>query len=185
LNPDAGENQTTTKTTMREQIEVALKVLVGKKLWKCTRAADMACFQFGQRRKVQNRQGKKVEIGEYALHVECAWRIAKKDRVIVGRQDLYYPADYKEGSIYPENFDWDHDPNRHDKLLTSFFKSGNRKFEVKRIDVAEAGSFQIRLADGFSLEVFPFNSLKDEHWRLFEPRLSKRHFVCSGNGINK
>jgi hypothetical protein len=170
---------------MNAQIETATRVLIGTALWKCTRAADMACFQFGQRRKVLDRNGKEREVGEYALHVECAWRIIQGDRVVVGRQDLYYPAEYDEDRLIPEGFDWEHDPNRHDKLLGTLFENGAREFMVTGVEVGAARSFHIELGSDFSLEVFPSNSLSDEHWRLFEPSMDKPHFVVTGKGIEQ
>jgi hypothetical protein len=170
---------------MRRQIEEATRVLVGKGLWRCTRAADMACFDFGRRRKVAGRNGAEKEVGDYALHVECGWRIIHGDRVAVGRHDLYYPAEYDENEPIPEDFDWQYNSNRHDKLLASLFKNGTREFEVHDVEVGMAGSFRIILQDGFSLEVFPSDSLSGEHWRLFEPDRDGPHFVVTGNGIEQ
>jgi hypothetical protein len=168
---------------MKARIETATSVLIGKTLWRCTRAADMACFQFGQRRKVLDRNGKEKEVGDWALHVECTWRIVQGDRVVVGRQDLYYPAEYDEDKPYPEDFDWDRDPNNHDKLLGSFFEDETRKLVVREVEVGAAGNIHIILGSGFSLEVFPSDSLSGEHWRLFEPDRNGPHFVVTGRGI--
>jgi hypothetical protein len=41
----------------------------------------------------------------------------------------------------------------------------------------------LNLADAFALEVFPDDSLDDEHWRLFQPSRDLRHFVVTGAGI--
>jgi len=143
----------------------------------------MACFDFGPRRKVQNRNGKEVEVGDYALHVECTWRIRRGDRIVVGRQDLYYPAEFDETKPIPENFDWEHDPNLHDKLLGSLFENGTREFMVTGVEVGAAGGFNIEIGENLFLEIFPSNSMSDEHWRLFEPRRDKPHFVVTGDGI--
>ncbi|MBZ5643035.1 MAG: hypothetical protein LAO19_09770 [Acidobacteriia bacterium] len=172
-----------TGSAIQEKIGAAVRALIGKTLWRWTRAADMACFDFGQRRLRLDRHGKEREIGEYALHVECAWRMIEGDRVVVGRQDLYYPAEYDEGAPYPDNFDWEHDPNRHDKLLDILFKNCTREFLVAGVEVGAAGSFRLLLADKFSLEVIPTNSLVGEQWRLFEPGREKQHFVVSGKDL--
>jgi len=179
------EDLTLAESDVRGQIETATGVLIGKALWRWTRAADMACFQFGGRRKVLDRNGKEEEVGDYALHVECTWRIIHGDRVFVGRQDLYYPAEYDQGKPYPEDFDWEHDPNRHDKLLDSLFENGTREFMATDVEVGAAGSFHVLLGGNFSLEVFPSNSLSGEQWRLFEPRRDKPHFVVTGDGIKQ
>jgi hypothetical protein len=173
------------QTNTRKQIETAMGVLIGMPLWQCTRAADMACFQFGQRRKVEGRNGREKEVGDWALHVQCVWRITQGGRVAVGRQDLYYPAKYVQDEPLPHDFDWDRGPNRHDKLLASLFRNGTREFAVREIEVGIAGSFRILLEEDFSLAVFPSDSLAGEHWRLFEPDRDGPHFVVTGNGVEE
>ena len=170
---------------MKTEIEKAIAVLVGRALWTCRRAADMAMFHFGDRSDTDTIHGTPAEVGEIALHVQCAWRIARENEVVVGRQDLYYPADYEnEREDIPKDFDWDRDPNRHDKLLRVLFEDGARKFVVQKVEVGEAGRLHIELSDSLSLDVLPFNSLPGEHWRLFSPvKEDQRHFVVTGRGI--
>ena len=83
---------------MREQIQKALDSLVGMALWSSGRAADLEWFQFGQRRTVTARNGTK-EVGEYALHIQCGWRMRCGDQVVVGGRDLYYPPEGSEGPM--------------------------------------------------------------------------------------
>src|SRR5712691_8128852 len=109
---------------MKTEIESATAALNGKTLWRCLRASAMATFDFGQRRKVLGFRGNEKEVGELALHVQCAWRITRTDRVVVGSSDLNYPADYREDEAVPSDFDWDRDPNRRDKLLRLLFENG-------------------------------------------------------------
>jgi hypothetical protein len=168
---------------MKPEIEKATSVLVGKSLWKCTRAADLGSFHFGAHRQVRTFRGDTVEVGDYALHVQCAWRIVQKDQIVVGSRDLYYPADYIEGEEVPAAFEWDRDPNRRDKLLSSFFENGTRQFTVRAVDVGPASSLYIALSEDHSLDLFPYDSLKVEHWRLFEPDKDHPHFVLVGSGI--
>jgi hypothetical protein len=168
---------------LREKIENAVAPLEGKALWRCLRAADMATFDFGQRRTSVNWKGDPREVGELALHVQCAWRIVQKDRIVVGSRDLYYPAEYSDGDPVPENFDWERHPNRRDKLLASLFEMGARRFTVSRVEVGTVGSLHIILSDDLSLDLFPHDSLNAEHWRLFEPDKEGPHFVLTGRGI--
>jgi hypothetical protein len=81
---------------MKAEIESALAVLVGKPLWSCGRAADMATFAFGERKNAKTRKGDFRHVGEYALHLQCAWRITQGDKVVVGSMDVYYPPDENE-----------------------------------------------------------------------------------------
>lgn len=114
---------------MKARIEKATAPLIGKALWRCTRAADLAAFQFGQRRSVTDNYSGTVQVGEYALHVECAWRISREDRVVVGSRDLYYPADPRIEDPLPDH-DWDKVPNRRDELIRLLFEDGKREFMV-------------------------------------------------------
>jgi hypothetical protein len=167
---------------MKAEIELATAGLRGKALWRCLRAADMATFDFGKRRRIQNAQGEENEVGEYALHVQCAWRIIQNDRVIIGDRDLYYPADYRAGAEIPDEFDWDHNPNRRDRLTSSFFEDGKREFVVKEINTGEGGILHIMMSEGYSLQIFPDSSLPIESWRLFKVG-QRGHFVVSGTGL--
>ena len=169
----------------RTQIQEATAVLKGKPLWGCTRAADMASFDFGARRQVQGRRGTTI-VGEYAFHVQCTWRITQEEELLVGSHDLFYPEDYEDDSKdLPPDFDWDRDPTRRDKLIRLLFDNGTREFIVQTIQVGAAGSLHIALSDGISLDVFPDRSLVREHWRLFRPGVDERHFVFTGWEIKK
>lgn len=169
---------------LKPQVERAVLPLVGRPLWACGRAADMATFAFGQRRKVPDRHGGEREVGDYALHVQCAWRITRDDRVVVGNRDLYYPADYRDVSEeIPPEFNWDRSPNRRDRLLRSLFESNVRGFTVEAVEVRAAGGLQVMLVDGLRLDVLPHDSLNHEHWRLFRPGVDAPHFVLTGSGI--
>lgn len=163
-------------------MENALKVLIGLPLWSSGRAADLEWFQFGQRRSVKDHRGNTKEVGEYALHLQCAWRIRQGDQVIVGSRDLYYPAD--EIQDRPEDFDWDViGGNRRDRKIEALFQSETRQFWVREVTVGDAGSFTISLDDGYALEAFPDDSSADEHWRIFKPYSEEAHFVATGEGL--
>ena len=169
---------------VRAEIESATAALIGKPLWTCRRAADMATFQFGGRIKGVDYYGRPSQVGDYALHVQCAWRITRGDEIVVGSGDLYYPAEYQnEHEEFPADFDWRKHPNRRDKLLRLLFENDVREFIVQRIEVGIAGNLRIELSGGFVLDVFPDYSLDSEHWRLFAPGKDEPHFVVTGRGI--
>jgi hypothetical protein len=140
--------------------------LIGKTMWTCRRAADMATFQFGRRIPVNDYFNRPTEIGEYALHVQCSWRIAQGDLVLVGSRDLLYPAHYSDNDQIPEHFDWDRQPNRRDRLLSELFQDGRRGLAVIGVDVGTGDAPRIRFGEGYSLQLFPDDSLGHEHWRL-------------------
>jgi hypothetical protein len=166
---------------MKAEIERAASALSGKTLWRCLRAADMATFAFGERRKSVTGRGGPREIGEWALHVQCAWRILQGDRIIVGDRDLAYPENYQQEDPIPDEFDWDVSPNRRDQLLASLFMG--HAFVVRSIEVGAIGSLSIRLTEGLSLDIFPNDSVSKEYWRLFEPDKGGLHFVVTPRGL--
>ncbi len=168
---------------MKEEIEKAVAVLRGKPLWGCLRAADMATFSFGDRKQSVDWKGRPRIVGDWALHVQCAWRIRQNDRVVVGNVDLYYPAEYEPGATVPEDFDWDTQPNRRDKLLDTFFDNGNRSLVVQEIEVDGAGALRIALSDDHFLEILPNDSIGDECWRFFEAGKNKPHLVVTAKGL--
>jgi len=168
---------------MREQVQKALDILIGKPLWSSGRAADLEWFAFGERRTVKGFRGVVKEVGEYALHVQCAWRIRHGDQMVVGSRDLYVPAEESEDE--PEDFNWDaQGANRRDKRIAELFQNETRQFLVKQVQVGEAGSFTISFDGEYALDVFPDDSLRDEHWRIFQPSSDVPHFVVSGSGLN-
>jgi len=168
---------------VKTRIAGSIAALIGKALWKCTRAADLASFHFGGPVKVRDFFGNDREVGEYALHVQCAWRITRNDHVVVGSRDLYYSSNLDEEES-PENFDWDHGRNRRDVLLDKLFE-GSPGFTVQSLEVGRGGGVNILLDAGLSLELFPDDSLSDEHWRLLRPATEEPHFVVSGKGVQE
>ena len=162
--------------------------MIGKPLWRCTRAGDMACFQFGNRRMRKSFQGEDCEIGDYALHVRCSWRIIRGDEIVVARQDLYEPDEFDKSETH---FDWQK-ANLQNGRLKKLFVDGTRHFAVVGTALRAAGNLDILFDDEMRLEIFPDSSVRDtdrEHWRLFSPSLdpnltvTKSHIVYSGSGL--
>ena len=150
-------------------------------LWAAGRAADLLWLHFGQRRMVKDYRGNPKEVGEYALHLQCAWRIVQGDKVIVASRDLYYPAGSSTPEV-PEGFKWDvQGGNRMDERLKQFFETAD--LFVVHVEAGFAGAFQLFLGSEVVLQVFPDDSFDGEHWRLFRPYLDEPHFVVNGNGV--
>ena len=155
-------------------------------MWNCGRAADVAWFIFGARKIMPDYRDNPREVGEYSLHVLCAWRITRGDRVLVGNRDLYYPAGYdgKDRQV-PPGFNWDvQGANRLDELTSSLFRDHSAGFVVQRIEVGNAGAISLRMEDDLSLEIFPHDSSEGEHWRLFSFGKTQPHCVVTGKGLS-
>lgn len=169
--------------TVKAQIQSATQVLCGLALWTCRRTANLVSFHFGSKERTNTFRGESVVVGQYALHVQCAWRIASAEKIVVGSGDLYHPSD-SIGPENPDNFDWTRGPSRCDQLLGLLFKGENRQFMVRVVDVGDAGSLRIMMDKDLSLDVFPNESLVDEYWRLLRPSSEEAHFVLGSEGIH-
>jgi hypothetical protein len=167
---------------MTNEIQKALSVLVGLPLLSLGRAVDLAWFEFGSRKTVKGPRGDEREVGEYALHVQCAWRITSGDSIVTGRGDIFCTPEETDEPT-PSDFDWQKG-NRFDKIVQQLFRNETRQFMVQDVAVGEAGSLAIRLEHGYQLEVFPQDSESGEHWRFFKPFVQgEPHLVVSGRSL--
>jgi hypothetical protein len=169
---------------MKDKIERSLAPLVGLPMWAVGRAGDVAVFTFGERRRVKKRHGKVVEVGEYALHVRCAWRLVGAKGIIVASRDYFYPA----GNVDDESPDFDHDQpgaNRRDERMDVFFaECGDEVPVIQRIEADRLGSLRIAMSGEVTLEVFPIDSLQMEHWRFFRSASGEKPFIVTGLGAD-
>ncbi len=166
---------------MKEKIKKELSVLIGLPVVEAGRAVDLEWFSFGKLLEVIDTKGKKKLVSEYAIHIQCAWRITGPNGIIVASHDKYCPKDGWVGN--DEDFDWDkHGENRCDQRIDKFFKK-NKTLVVKSVEADDYGSFRLIFKGGFSLEVFPDNSDAEEYWRLFQPYKKLPHFAVKGREI--
>src|ERR1700743_2393557 len=150
---------------MTKQIEEALGVLVGLPLWAIGRAADLAWFEFGNRRTIKSRNGVEKEVGDYALHVQCAWRITFGDKIVTGRGDIFCAPEQTDEPT-PTDFNWENG-NKFDKVVRHLLENESRQFIAQSVNAGDAGSLTLTLSSGFKLDVFPEDSESGEHWRFF------------------
>ncbi len=160
--------------------------MVGLPLESSGRAASIQWFSFGAVRLVGDyRRGKKAkrEVGEYALHVQCQWRLVGPPGIIVGSDDKYFPA----GDPYVDDPDFDDDKpgaSRRDERVAHFFaERASDPLVVETVSADHTGAVNVTMAGGFSLDVIPYHTLKYEHWRLFQPGTKDPYFVVTGLGI--
>jgi hypothetical protein len=163
---------------MKDEIQEALSVLIGKPLWGSSRAADMEMFQLGDRKAY--RGGWR---GDYALHVQCPWEIREGSRSIVESRDVYLPR--ADGTADATEFHWDQlGANLRDQRLELLFQEHDSKpLAVERIQAAETGVATITFSKGISLEMFVPTAASREWWRLFQPAPNTEHFIVTAEGI--
>jgi hypothetical protein len=170
---------------MREEIKSQVGKLVGLKLQYAGRASNLFWLGFGDIVQII-RRGRTEETAEYALHIQCSWRITLGNKIVVASRDFYSPnSQWDEKN---EDFDWDiQGNNRFDERIKTFTKD-NGQIEVLQIDSDEVGGLKVTLSGGYKLEVFPDSSEDDEqseHWRFFNRKENNPHFIVTGNRIEK
>jgi hypothetical protein len=129
-------------------IQGAMSALAGLPLWALGRAADLAWFEFGERRTVRTHLGNEKQVGDYALHIQCPWRITRGDKIITGRGDIFCTPEESDLPT-PEDFDWQ-TGNRFDRIVVELFEQKSGQFTVHSVQVGEAGSLAIVLDDAIS-----------------------------------
>jgi hypothetical protein len=174
--------------TVTQEILAHLKPLIGLKLALVRRAADLRNFQFGRVRSVE-----RGTVGEYALHVQCPWRIEGPDRIIMGRCDLWEPAE-PSAENNRDTWDYDGDENLQDRRLagllggydpaTRSFVNQTEQLVVEDVHADDYGGAAIRFSGGYQLVLFPAGT-RGEDWRLFRPGTDEPHFVVAGGSIEQ
>ncbi len=139
----------------------------------------MLWLEFGELRDSLSPLGRMRTTGEWALHVQCAWRICQSGSIVVGNRDFYYsttgdPLD-----------DWDA-PGKSSFDTTAIALreafSASPPY-VTSISVDDVGGFSAILTRDYRLDVFPDKSKAGcEFWRLFQPGVEHSHFVFPVEG---
>jgi len=171
---------------VKEQANRALRQLIGLKLSRMALAADMRTIQFGI-----TRPGSRGVVGEYALHVQCPWRIEREcdGQIITGSGDLCEPCD--ENDQRNESFNLERGNSLQEQILRGLLQGYDERTRqivnsanllvVNAVEADSFGGFRLELSGGFQFIAFP-NASRGEAWRLFRPtadgeRLAERHFV--------
>ncbi len=163
-------------TSLKDLILERLAPLVGLPLSIARRAADMAVFHFGRVTRLA-----RGSVGQYALHIQCPWRLGGPEGIITGRADYWQPP----GNLDGKDFSCD-EVNRQDEKLRQFLGGYDEKtrsaidemgkFVVESVAADESGGATLRLSGGFALVIFPDGSTGEE-WRKFRPGSREDHFV--------
>jgi hypothetical protein len=154
-------------------------VLIGLPLSIVRRAADMLVLHFGKIRPHESGDG---TVGDYALHVQCAWRFEGPDGVVTGREDLW---EYAGPGKRPSNWSYDDGFSLQDlrwsrlfvrdQATGSWVNEGDR-FVVSGAEQTDRGDIRLQLSGGYAVVVFPAGS-SGESWRFFAPGSDDDHLV--------
>jgi hypothetical protein len=168
-------SQNPNRLSTREQVIAALSRIIGLRLTAARRAADLRTLQFGTLRPVG-----RGSVGDFALHVQCPWRIEGPDGVVTGRLDLWQPVE--NNAPFDENWDYEKSPNLQDVRVDQWLAQNERSLVVKSVDADEFGGAAITFAQGYVLRLFPAGT-RGEDWRLFRPNTDTPHFVIIGGVV--
>jgi hypothetical protein len=176
------ENPSHTMGFLKDSIQQALEPLVGLPLWSAGRAVNLIWLQFGQKRRVKETFGdqKTKTVGAYSLHLQTHWRIVRDARILVGRQDMYFPADTK---LESKSFDWKQPrTTRCDQTLQRLLRRNHSPWVVRTVRGNDLGDIGIEFENGAILETFTPGAVTGELWRLFQAYKDLPHFVVSLDG---
>lgn len=168
---------------MKIEIENELNILLGLPLEDAGRSGNLVWFSFGKPLVIKNRNGTEKKAAEYALNVQCSWRITKENKILVASSDIYMPS--KQWNGVEEEFEWDiQGMNRFDEHIEKLIKNIQSQVFVESIQADNIGGLKIFFTEHFLLELFPDESTEDvEFWRIFIPGNISSHFVVMGKGI--
>ena len=145
----------------------------------------MLWLQFGARTHAPTKRSPQRVVGDFALHLQCPWRVSASDAVVVASGDMFHPAADRDEREF--------DPGRPgdavaDTELRRWIDAhANAPLEVMSVDVDCVGGFALELARSNVVEVFPDVSAAVrpgvELWRLLRPGRDLAHVVLLSSGI--
>ncbi|MCD7035122.1 hypothetical protein LRR81_12820 [Metabacillus sp. GX 13764] len=163
---------------MKNKIEKELNQITGLPLSEIDRSLDMAVFKFGKMTYGKDKWGNETRAGEFALHVQCSWRILYDNKILIGSSDMYLP---RSSWSEEEDFDWEEKgASRFDEQIEQLPLSS---FKVLKSEADQVGGLRIYLSGSARIEVFPNDSYDEEFWRFFVPGDLRSHLVVTGAGI--
>ena len=127
----------------------------------------------------------KGTIGEFALHIECPWRIVSSEGIVTGSADYYEPVEARAEVDANDSHTGNLQQKRLGDLLGSYDAStrswvnSRAELTVQSVRVDDFGGFDLEFSGGLLLQVFPDGS-REENWRFFAPGSEEEHVVIAG-----
>lgn len=150
------------------------KILEGKKLESIGRVGSMCWIGFGEIIRGKNIEGKVIDKPEYALHLQCPWRIKNHNTILLASNDIYETNSTIEWS---ESFEWDvKGANLFDEKAKQF---NDRCIEnhVEKVEISLLSDIILYLSNEDILETFVDTSIGSECWRFLKSNSKEPHIV--------
>lgn len=170
---DKGRNASFRRSAIvKKLVRQALKPLMGLPSRHIGRSGNLLLAQFGNLNQVSAHDGSTKTVYEWSLQIQCPWRISQGTRIVIAYRDFYYSdAPLKNLDVVTKR-----SSNSILETLCAEFSSNPPR--VQSIDADDSGDFILCLTAGYSIEVFPSESMESgKHWRVFEPGGQGKSFV--------
>ena len=165
---------------LKEIVERILAPLGGLRLWGPSRGTDVLSLQFGKARQTGG-----ANVGEYSLHVACAWRIASSTTILAASGDLFTPTD-PDADL--ESFDWDIEgASWWDVRMKELSQLLETPTVVSTFMADSYGGVRLVCTGGIEVELFPNSSpaphVETEFWRLVRGGQTDDYVLVGTAGI--
>jgi len=165
-----------TRRSTRDAVAEQLRQLVGLPLSASRRAADLRTLQFGTLRPVE-----RGSVGDFALHIQCPWRLEGPEGIVTGRLDLWEPVECGP-EFNAEAWDYEKCGNLQDSQFANVMAKHGSGLIVSEVSADDCGGGSIAFSNGFVLRLFPAGT-RGEDWRLFRPGTDAPHFVIEEGAV--
>jgi hypothetical protein len=159
------------------KVQEVLAELHGQPLSGTTNILATRWFLFGE-----PHLGTEQQVAPYILSIECAWRIERAGRVVVGSADFELEAERRERPPGVQ-VDW----NLQNEKLLEFFGDHRQGYIVSRservvhgLETDEMGGCILMFGDGYRLGIFPCSSTLEE-WGLLRRPGEGRFSITNSN----
>ncbi|ADG17371.1 hypothetical protein [Paraburkholderia atlantica] len=152
----------------KEQVARHLSTLIGLDVSGVAHATDMLTLQFGPLREVRTSRGTIKHLGDWALHIQCDWRIEQGNAIVTSHSDFAASEESTRTTTH--------------RIRDLLVNQGPTA--VLDIEAGENGNAVISLARGMRLVILADAIADDEDWRLFPSNPDAKHFVIEGGKVD-
>jgi hypothetical protein len=152
----------------KAEITRCLAVLIGLEVSGVNHAANMLTLGFGPLRTVTTPRGTVKQVGAWALHIQCGWRIEHGD-------DVFATQAHFIGS--------DDEINHATEEISALLVASVRA-TVEDVQASASGGVSLVLSKGLHIVITPDGIADEEDWRFFSPGSDGKHFVIEGGAVD-